>query len=227
MKSPRFLILGAVAGAVLFGVGVLAIRHQQNRFQATTRFEIHASKFLENMFDGPTSSEWFEIQFKRLTATNVLLMVVKNCGLDKKWNLEHDAATMRLERMIEVEQEHGTGIAKVTARSSEADEAVAIANGIREAYGQWRHQFEQERNSRLARNVDAQIKIQEERVEKARKEEMLDPPSNKEYQTRTFSYKSQLQLLNAMREHGTKKRHEAANSKSVKVPEEAVARPAN
>lgn len=41
-----------------------------------------------------------------------------------------DAATGRLERMIEVERERDTQVVKVTAWSSEAEEAAAIANGF-------------------------------------------------------------------------------------------------
>jgi capsular exopolysaccharide synthesis family protein len=144
------------------------------KFAGQTRFQINVSS-APDLFDSMgndnmrnRSGNWLETQFKSLVSRDTLNRVVKNLNLEAEWNMGLDEAAGKLERMLETDQERGTEIVSVTAWSTKAAEAAALANGVRIAYEERRTALEEERVHRLTQNTDAQIARQVGVVETAR-----------------------------------------------------------
>lgn len=144
------------------------------RYRATTVFQINQNSapdiFNDGSGGGTTGTNWLEVQVKALTAGNTLMLAVKNLKLETEWKLRPGEAAAKLERLTEVEQERGTEIVSLSAWSDSAEEAVTIANGVRDAYAQRRRELELERARRLTETITAQTKLQETAVEKSRLE---------------------------------------------------------
>lgn len=178
MNGPLKITLGILGAAVLIGGGLMTGHYwpkAQSRYRATTVFQIHQNSapdiFPVGSGGGNTSGTyWFAVQVKTLTARNTLMLAVQNLNLETEWKLLPEEAAGKLERMTEVEQERGTEIVSLSAWSDSAEEAVTIANGVRDAYAQRRREFDVERVRRLTETIAAQIKQQEAAVEKSRLE---------------------------------------------------------
>jgi hypothetical protein len=120
---------------------------------------------------------WTETQLGLLNSRSHLAHVARELKLDRKWRMPADKAAANLETMVRAKREPGTEVVSLTAWSSDAEEAVAIANAVRDTYEQRRKEAEEPRVRRLRQTFTEQVNRQIAEVEKARLE-MLDLMKN-------------------------------------------------
>ncbi len=175
------------AGPIRIRAGILAdtrittpVTPKPARFRATTIFQINqhsAPDIIPSSVPRETSDQfrtnWYKSQVKAISSRSTLVLAVKNLKLGTEWKCSSDDAAARLAGIIKVEAEPNADIVSLSAWSDKAEEAAAIANGVRDAYAQRRKETEEERLLRLHQNVTSQITLQEAAVDKNRLE-MLD-----------------------------------------------------
>ena len=150
---------------------------KQARYRATTKFQINqnsvpdlfSSGFLPDTRNQPNTN-WFAAQVKAISSRRTLQLAVKNLNLETEWKRSPFDAAPRLAGMIKVEREPNANIVSLSAWSDNAEEATAIANGVRDAYEQQRREAADERLRRLRQNVDSEVAQQKATVENARRE---------------------------------------------------------
>ena len=181
--APYKLLAVLASSAVGFGGGVICDRLTQTSeagdapfrkgFKAQTKFYSHSLP-PRDYFGPPKAPEELGIEKAhhgawrdRFTGLETLLIAVRALKLEDKWGCSQLQAAARLDRMVEAVEDSASALVTLSAWSFSKDEAVALANGVRDASGERHRNIEDERLRRLKERVAKQVKEQETIAENA------------------------------------------------------------
>jgi succinoglycan biosynthesis transport protein ExoP len=108
-------------------------------------------------------------EFKIISSKESLTRVVKKLGLVDRWKVSNiDEACIKLEKMLDADEERGTDLIRIEVLSTDKAEAKELAEEVANAYIERRKKLEQERVDLALVSLTQSRKGQELLVEKAR-----------------------------------------------------------
>jgi len=113
---------------------------------------------------------FFETEFEMIRSSNCLSKVVKNLDLAKRWTMDPEEVVNLLKyKVVSTQNLRGTDLISIKARHVNRDDARELAEGVAEAYREYRREIEAKDSDRALTELKKSVRDQEDKVEERRK----------------------------------------------------------
>ncbi len=150
---------------------LIIVQLLDKKYVGRVKLQVHhdsSKQIFEREYGGPTQT-FLETEFKKITARETLMRVVRSMNLAKVWNLDNEQqAVDKLTRMVEPAEERGTEIIAIEVYSTKPKEAADLANAVADAYEERRKEQEKKRNEDAVNMLQMELESQERKVEEKR-----------------------------------------------------------
>ena len=113
--------------------------------------------------------QFFATQFAVISSRATLERIVEKLGLTMRWNLPADEVVDVLAGIVTVQQVRDTDLIEIRVRHTQPEDARDIADMVAREYASRRSEMEMERAQDVLSALDAELEIQENKVEEKRK----------------------------------------------------------
>jgi succinoglycan biosynthesis transport protein ExoP len=171
-------LLTVLSGAYVTEEVLPKIYEASTQIQIKPRGIVDVSTLDRTDTESPLDSTNFQAEFEIMQSPKVLLPVITNLGLDKKWasTVFHSNAEKitslealgYLSGILHIDYKRGTNLVTIAVSSEDPKEAAQIANAVATSYKAMRDDEENQRTSLGADSIRADIAQQEKIVEDRR-----------------------------------------------------------
>ena len=204
--NPRRLLIAGIVFTVSFAICVYIIESLPKVYVATALIDAPRAVFPWNGYDDTQPAVPIEV----LNSPNVLLPVISDLGLDKKWaridshsteeSLTAAEALSHLRNVLKLEPVGGTNLIKVIVASDDPKEAADIANAIVNRF-QTMRQVEEDQRKERAETSRNQSNQQEKIVEEGQAAlQRIKNPQSPEYLNAKLLLDQERLLLQSLRQ---------------------------
>jgi capsular polysaccharide biosynthesis protein len=166
-----FLVVLAVllvAGGLL--VAVLMGWVMPKKYESTVVIQVLGG--MRESSEEKPSTEMMDAEARRVVGVPTFDRVRERLQLEKRWDADAEEVTEILRGTVQAEVREGTDLIEITARHTSPGDARDVAIGLAEEYSDLRKEEEIRKAQMALDALDAELKVQEDKVEEKRK--MLD-----------------------------------------------------